>query len=429
MDPRNWPQYRGPGASGLSPSNRAAAVEFDLATGKNIAWKTDVPGLGLGSPVVWADRIFLTTGVGPKSQALKTGLYGDIGSASNYDSIKFQLLCLDRATGRILWTQTAHEGIPKTKRHTKASFANASVATNGKHVIANFGSEGLYCYDTGGKLLWNSDLGQLTSAYDRVPDAEWGFASSPVLYDGKILLQLDVSRASRIMAVDVASGKTLWSTERSDLPTWCTPTVVTPAQGQPFVVANGCNQIRAYDLVTGNQVFTLSGGGDIPVPTPIHAHGLIFVASAHGDAAPLLAIKETARGDISLKPKNAGSSEHIAWANHGVNVYLQTPIVVGDLLFGCTSSGLLQCWDAKTGVNHFKQRLDGTAFTASPVSDGHNLYLISEDGNVNVVSADSTFKSLAVISLNEQVLATPALSDGTLLIRTHAKLIAVMPGK
>ena len=218
----NWPQFRGTAAMGVSAGN--PPIEWNGENGKNVLWKTEIPGLGHSSPIIWGDRIFLTSAVSESGEAkLKTGLYGDIGSVNDEGVQKFNVYAVDRKTGKIVWERTAASGVPKIKRHPKSTHASPTPATDGQHLLVSFGSEGLFAYDLNGKLLWKKDLGVLDAGYYMVPDAQWGYASSPVIYDGVVLVQADVQKNSFIGAFDVATGKELWRTPRGDVPTFGSP--------------------------------------------------------------------------------------------------------------------------------------------------------------------------------------------------------------
>ena len=420
---QDWPQFRGAGALGVS--EKAAPTEFDVPPNKNVLWQTPVPGLGLSSPVLHSGKIFITTAVSERySQNLKTGLYGDIKPVDEPGPFQWKVLCLDQRTGKLLWDQTAHTGTPEVKRHPKSSHANPTCATDGKRLVAFFGSEGIFCYDLDGKLIWKKDFGLLDSGFFVAKDAQWGFASSPVLHDGKVIVQCDVQEGSFVACLDANDGKEIWRAARQDVPTWSTPAVVTH-EGRTQVVCNGFKEIAGYDFATGKQLWTMKGLGDIPTPTPIFAHGLIFITSAHGPGAPLYAVKPDATGDISLE-KDQKSNEFVAWSEPRGGNYMQTPIVVGDLLFACMDNGLLRCYDAKTGTMHYRERLGGaTGFTASPVAVGNKLYFTAEDGQVYVVEPGKQFKLIATNNLGAQSMATPAATDGVIYFRTRTHLIAV----
>jgi outer membrane protein assembly factor BamB len=420
-----WPQFRGPAASGVA-DGFATASEWDIDGGKGVKWKTPIPGLGLSSPVIWGDRVFVTTAVGEKGDAsLKVGLYGDIQPVNEDFPHKFQVVCLDKKSGKILWTQTAFEGVPKVKRHTKASHANASAATDGKRVVAFFGSEGLYCYDMDGKPLWKKDLGLLESAYYRVPTAQWGFASSPVIFEDRVIVQADVLSGSFVGAFGLDDGRELWRTERTDVPTWSTPTVV-HSGGRTQVLCNGYREMAGYDFATGKKLWAMAGGGDIPVPTPVVAGDLAYFASAHGNAAPIFAIRTDASGDLE-RPEPGKSSKHVAWHNGQVGVYMQTLLVNDGIVYGCRDGGILVAFDAKTGEQLYKERVGtgGAGFTASIVAADGKLYVTSEEGDVYIVKLGPKFERVGMSPLNEICMATPAISEGVLFFRTRGHVVAI----
>lgn len=424
---RDWPQFRGPSASGVADGT--TPTTWDAASGKNVKWKTPVPGLGLSSPVIFGDRLYVTTAVKEgEEQKLRVGLYGDIRPVEENDTMLFKVVCLDRNTGKRLWEQTAHKGVPKIKRHPKSSHANPSVAADARHVVAFFGSDGLYCYDHEGKLLWKKDLGVLDSGYFQVPAAQWGFASSPVIHDGKVIVQCDVQKDSFLAAYNASDGAEIWRTPRRDLPTWSTPTVYQPKDaGVTQVICNGFNEMAGYDFVTGKQIWRLRKGGDIPVPTPVvdHKNGLIFLTSAHGPQSPIFAVRTSARGDVTLA-EGKDASDAIAWSRKRGGNYMQTPVLYGDELYCCRDNGVLTCLDAKTGKEHYSQRLEGgVGFTASPVAADGKVYFTSEDGQVHVIKAGTRFESLAVNPLGEVSMSSPAISKGVLFFRTQSQVIAV----
>jgi outer membrane protein assembly factor BamB len=422
-----WPQYRGPDASGLD-GRTALPTTWDVTTGENVRWHTPIPGLAHSSPIAWGDLVFVATAVSGKEAELKVGLYGNIDSANESDVQEWRLLALDKSTGRIVWDTLAAKGVPKVKRHTKASHCNSTPAADSNHVVAIFGSEGLFCFDTNGRLLWKKDLGPMDSGYYRSPTAQWGFGSSPILHDGKVVVLCDVQKDSFVAAFDVTDGHELWRTPRKDVPTWGTPTLV-QSGGCTQIVANGWRETAGYDFATGKKLWTLDGGGDIPVPTPVFADGLIYLTSAHGNWRPMRAIRPDATGDIT--PEDPGrTNASIAWAQGRNGNYMQTPLVTGGLLFACNDSGILTCFDAKTGAVQFNERLSrrGQGFTASPVSDGRHLYFASETGNVFVVATEKKFAIKGVHQLPDTCMATPAIADDMLIFRTRGHLIALGEG-
>lgn len=419
----NWPQFRGPDNRGIA-DGEALPVQWNAPDGAGIAWKTPLPGLGLSAPAIWGDRIFVTTAVGSGDDSLKVGLYGNIASVEDEEVRKFQIVALDKGSGKIVWIRTAYEGVPRIKRHTKSSHANPSVATDGTHVVASFGSEGLYAYSMTGKRLWKRDLGLLDSGFFQVPDAQWGFGSSPIIHDGKVIVQADVQQGSFLAAYDVKTGKPIWKTERDDVPTWGTPTVHddgTRAQ----VLVNGYRHAGGYDLRSGKELWRMHTTGDIPTPTPYVAHDLIYLTNAHGGGTPVYAIRTTARGDITLADGET-SNEHVAWSDPRGGSYMPTTIVYGDELYVLRDNGVFTCRDARTGEEHYKQRLEvGDGFTASLVAGDGKVYVTAETGDVVVIKAGKTFERLAVNEMGEVCMSAPAISEGGLYLRTREHLVAI----
>jgi outer membrane protein assembly factor BamB len=363
--------------------------------------------------------------VRPGQAELKVGLYGDIASADDQAPHQWRLLALDRASGRVLWDKLGHQAVPRVQRHPKASHCNSTPATDGKRIVAIFGSEGLFCFEREGDLVWHRDLGPMNSAFFKAPSAQWGFASSPVIHRGKVVVQCDVLSNAFLAVFDLADGRELWRVPRQDVPTWSTPTV-TRVGWQTHILVNGWHHSGAYHFKTGQELWKLDGGGDIPVPTPIVAHGLVYLTSAHGKFRPMRAIRLKARGDITPTDM-AATNAAIAWVHPRQGNYMQTPIVVGNLLYACHDNGVLTCFEAKTGVIHFSERLGsgGEGFSASPVSDGRHLYFTSEVGNVYVVRAVDTFSVVATNSLGQTCMATPAIADGVLFARGRTHLVAI----
>lgn len=424
-DDAHWPSFRGRHAQGVA-EGYSTPSEWSVESSKNIRWKTAIPGLAHSSPIIWGDRLFVTTAVSDAGDAsLRVGLYGDIASVTEDVVHRWRVYGLDKNTGEILWEQTAHEGVPKVKRHTKSTHANSTPATDGEHVVAFFGSEGLYCYGVDGELLWKKDLGVLKSGFFQAPEAQWGFASSPIIHDGVVFIQSDVLENSFLAAFDISDGRELWRVARDDVPTWSTPTVYGEGRDAQLIV-NGLKHIGSYGVATGERRWWMTGGGDIPVPTPVVASSMVYVTNAHGPAAPIYAIRLNASGDISL-PEGASSSEHIAWSVGRGGGYMQTPLVYGDYLYNCRDNGALSCYRAVDGERLYQERIGGgsSGFSASPVAADGKLYYTSEVGEVYVIAAGPKFELLAVSSLDEVAMATPAISRGVLYFRTRSHVVAV----
>ena len=421
----DWPSFRGINGAGTA-EGFTTPTTWNVPEKKGVLWSVPVAGLGHSSPVIWGNRLCVTTAISGRTDAgLKPGLYGNIESVNDDTSHEWKLLCYDKKSGKTLLDKSILTGVPKVKRHTKSTHANSTVATDGSRLVVMLGSEGLYAFDMNGKELWKKDFGVLDSGYFMAPTAQWEFASSPVIYDDKLIIQADVQKGSFLAAFDVATGKELWRTPRSDVPTWSTPAIHVVA-GKPQIVVNGWKHTGGYDLLTGKEIWRLNGGGDIPVPVPVIGHNLVFITNAHGMLSPVYAIKETATGDISLQ---AGSTtnEHIAWSVPRDGAYLISPVLYKDLLYVTKSNGVVNTFDAKTGEKVYQQRLGNgtTAFTSSTIAGDDKIYFTSEDGDVHVVKAGRTFELLATNPLGGIAMATPAISEGVIYFRTAGHLIAI----
>jgi outer membrane protein assembly factor BamB len=279
-----------------------------------------------------------------------------------------------------------------------------------------------------GKKVWSKDFGRLDSGYYMVPAAQWGFASSPIIVGDKVIVECDVQKDSFLTCLSLPDGKEIWRTARDDVPTWSTPAYV-ESQGRRQIVCNGCRRMAGYDFETGKELWWLQGGGDIPVPTPIHADGLIYIANAHGYAAPIFAIRADASGEITLKPGEV-SGPSIPWAELKNGAYMQTPLVYRGQLYTCRDNGVLNVFDPATGKSIYRQRLGSgrTGFTASPVAADGKVYFTSEEGDVLVVAAGPEYKLLATNPLGETFMSTPAISEGILYFRTRGNLVAIGAG-
>ncbi len=420
----NWPSFRGLHARGISEGVETP-VNWNMKNGDNIQWKTPIPGLAHSSPIIWENRLFITTAVSEnKNPILDTELKGDIKPVEGETSHQWKVYCVEKKTGKILWEKTAHEGVPKIKRHPMATHANSTAATDGNYVVAFFGSEGLYCYDMDGKQIWNVDFGILDSAFFSVPTAQWGFASSPVIYNGVVVVQCDALNTAFIAALDIKTGKELWRTPREDYPTWSTPTIHVGGGGTQIIV-NGFKHIGGYDFQTGKEIWKIVGGGDIPIPTPVVADNLVYINGAHGRMSPIYAIKLDAQGDISLKDEST-SNDKIVWSVRRGGAYIQTPLIYENYLYNLNWNGSLSCFHAKTGERIYREQLGKmTSFAASPVASGGKLYFCSQEGDVYVVKAGPDFEVLATNSMDDENLATPAISEGILYFRTHHYLVAI----
>lgn len=422
---QNWPSFRGPNASGVAEGSNPP-VQWDATKSVNILWKVPIPGLAHSSPIVWNDRVFVTTAISsdPKS-VFRHGLYGDVTSAEDTTSHIWRVYCLEKSSGKVLWQRDAYQGVPKIKRHIKASHASSTPATDGRHVVAFFGSEGLYCYDVNGKLLWKKDLGVLDAGWFYDPDYQWGTASSPIIFKNLVIVQCDVQKDSFIAAFDIKTGREVWRTPRQEIPSWGTPTVY-EGKTRAELITNATKFVRGYDPLTGKELWKLSGNSEITAPTPFAAHGLIFVAAGYRPVQPIYAIRPGPVGDITLK-EGQTSNEHIAWSLRRGGPYMPTPIVSGDHLFTCANNGVLACYNAKTGEKIYQERIAGRggSFSASPVAAAGRIYLASEDGDVFVVKDGATYELLATNPMGEVCMATPAISGDQIFVRTQHHLFGI----
>jgi outer membrane protein assembly factor BamB len=427
-DPRpgvDWPAFRGINGAGVAEGT--TPTTWNVPEGEGVAWATPLDGLGHSSPVIWGHQLCVTTARSEKGDAsMKLGLYGDIRSVDDSTEHTWRLVCLDKRDGTLMFDRVLHKGVPAIKRHMKATHANSTLATDGTHIVAMLGSEGLFAYTMQGELKWRQDLGVLDSGYFMAPQAQWGFASSPVIHDGKVILQADVQKNSFLAAFDLVTGKELWRTPRADVPTWTTP-AIHRVGGRTQIIVNGWRHMGAYDFETGAEIWKLkSVGGDIPVPVPVIGDGLIYLTSAHGPGQPVFAIKETAKGDISLA-EGETSNEHISWSHAREGAYMISPVLYQGLLYVSKNNGVFSVFDAESGERLYQQRLgDGTTgFTSSLVAADGKIYFSSEDGDVFVVKAGRTFELLATNPLGAYSMATPAISEGRMYFRTGTGLVAI----
>ena len=421
----SWPSFRGPQAAGIAEQQNLPD-RWNGKTGENILWRTPIPGLAHSSPIVWGNYIFVTSAVSSEPNAsFRPGLYGDGDASKDRSRHRWIIYALDKRTGRILWERTAHQGEPLEKRHIKSTYANSTPATDGRIVVAWFGSQGIHAYDVNGRFLWKVDLGRLdVGAYD-IPTYEWGPASSPIIWNDLVIVQCDTQTDSFLLALDAATGKTVWKTDREEIPSWGTPTVVNTAAG-PELVTNASNFIRGYDPRTGKELWRLGRSSKITAPTPIFADGLFVVVSGRGPERPIFVVRPNSRGDLTL-PEGKMNSEAIVWSRTGRGSYMPTPLVYNGILYVLGNNGLFDAYDLKSGEEIYRQRLPlvGSGFSASPVAADGKIYLSNEDGEILVVAAGQKFTHVGTNSMGELLMATPALSDGVMYVRSSASLFAI----
>lgn len=416
---QDWPSFRGPNGSGVASAR--PPLTWNVASSANVAWRAALPGLGHSSPIVSGDRVYVTTAVSDvaasRSLTLGDSDRAGIGAAGDVVPHEWRVIALDRATGATVWSRTLHRGVPRVKRHVKASHASATPSTDGRVVVAMLGSEGLFAFDRDGRELWRRDLGALAVGLADDPSYEWGPASSPVIHGGTVLVQNDRYRDSFLVAFDLMTGRERWRSGREELPSWATPLVHTAA-GVTTIVTNSPRFIRGHDPATGRERWRLEDPqGEVKVSTPIAAGDLAIVTGGYPSAGrPIYAIRA-----------RDGS---IAWRLERGSPYTSTPLAHDGLLHVVTDNGILSAYRLADGQRVYQQRLasDAGGFSASPVAAGGRIYLASEDGKVYVVRAGPKYELLAVNDMNEALLATPALSGDLLLVRTSSRLYALRGG-
>jgi hypothetical protein len=418
--PDQWPQFRGPSA-GVAPDDVALPERWSATEG--VVWKLDVPGVGWSSPVVWDDHVFVTAVIssGP-AEPPKPGLYFGGERPASTAPHRWMVYDVDFATGKVRWSKEVRNGIPAGPKHLKNSYASETPVTDGERVYVYFGSIGLFAFDMKGALVWSKPLGPFKTRYG------WGTAASPVLHRDRIYIVNDNDDQSFLAAYDKRTGAEAWRVNRDEGTNWATP-FVWEHDGRAEIVTSGSGKVRSYDL-TGKLLWEFKGMSSISIPTPFERHGLLFISSGYvGDAQrPAYAIRPGASGDISLKPGET-SNQFIAWSAPTLAPYNPTPLVYGDYYYTLLDRGFFTCHDARTGKEIYgRQRIavDASGFTTSPWAYNGRIFAMSEDGDTYVIEAGPQFKVLGKNSLGEMTLATPAVSRGSLIIRTSSKLYRFM---
>jgi outer membrane protein assembly factor BamB len=416
----SWPQFRGPNASGI-------AKEPDLpdtwSTTKNILWKTPVPGSGWSSPIISRGKVFVTAVVSKgKTEKAKKGLYfGGERFKPVADLHHWIVYCLDLKTGKMTWKTTAHTGKPAFSKHIKNTYASETAVTDGQRVYAYFGNVGVFCYDFGGKLIWSRTCEPVKTK------ASWGTAASPVLHEGRLYIVNDNEDQSYLLALDARTGKQVWRVDRDERSNWSTPLIWTNSL-RSEIVTPGTGKVRSYDL-NGKLLWELAGMSKITIPTPQAKSGLLYVSSGFvlDSTRPIYAIRPGASGDISLE-KDQTSNAHIAWCDWKAAPYNPSPLVYGDYIYVLHDRGFFACYDAKTGRPAYKKRRirrGAGAFTASPFAYDGKVFCLSEDGDTFVIKAGPEYKLLHTNSLDEMCMATPAIVNGSLIIRSASHLYRI----
>jgi outer membrane protein assembly factor BamB len=417
----NWPQFRGPNASGVSTNIN---LPDKWSATENVAWKTDLPGRSWSSPIVWGDRVFLTAAVNSSESELpKKGLYfGGNRPEPPQSEHQWKVLCLDLATGKVQWEKTVHRGAPPTPIHVKNSYGAETPVTDGERVYALFGNIGVFTFTVEGGEVWSKRLEPRKTRFG------WGTAASPVLHGERLFVVNDNSEQAELFALEAKTGKELWRVDRDEKSNWATPFIWNSGQRTELVTA-GSRAVRSYDL-EGKLLWSFRGMSSIAIPTPFAGDGLLFISSGYvGDKLrPLYAIRPGASGDITLKPGET-NNQFIAWSNPVGGPYNPSPLFYEGHVYVLYDRGLVSCYDAKTGqMLYDRERLpDGLAFTSSPWGAGGRVFCLNEDGVCYVLRAGDKFELLHTNKLadGDMCMATPALAGDRLLIRTAARLYCI----
>jgi outer membrane protein assembly factor BamB len=411
----NWPQFRGAHSDGLADG---ASLPDTWSTTENVVWKADVPGWGWSSPVIWGDKIFVTSAVSERErEKLVVGGYPG-GHVKPTDVHRWMTYCLDFDTGKIVWEREAYQGVPPEERHPKNSYANATPITDGEHVFAYMENIGLFCYDLGGDKLWEQRWGSFPMR------GGWGPGASPVLHQDRIYLVNDNERMSFMVALDKNSGREIWRVDRQEQSNWSTP-YIWEHEGRTEIVTIGTAKVRSYDL-DGKVLWELSGTSGLVSLMPLARHGLLYVGAGY-HYGPLYAIRPGAAGDISLAAGET-SNASIAWSQPRSSSIHPCYLISDDRLYVLFDAGLVICLNAKTGETIFpRQRLNtgGGRFYASPWAYNGKVFLLNEDGTTWVIEDGPEFKVIRKNALDDYAWATPAIARGSLFIRTYSGLYRI----
>ena len=417
---QNWPSFRGPFARGVA-DQQDLPTDWDVKTGRNIRWKADIPGQGHSSPVVWGERVFVTSVIRENPPPVALGDTGGIALADDKASHTWRVTCLNSKDGRVLWSKDVMSAVPRATRHVKASQANSTPVTDGRVVVAILGSEGMVAFDWDGTLKWRADLGVLNPGLYGDPTSEWGHGSSPIIFEDLVIVQADRHKDSYLAAFDLASGKRKWNVPRVERPVWSTPTLHTTGDRTDLIVVGG-EYVRGYDPRTGQELWKFKDEAEVKTPTPFVADDLIVLSGGYR-GRPIYALKTGARGDISV-PETAKSGAFLAWRSEAGGPYTTTPLAYEGILYAIRDEGILGTYDLKTGATIYRERTNAT-HSASPIGSDGKVYAAAEDGEVIVLKAGRSFEVLARNDMGEVLMATPAISSNTLFIRTAGHLYAV----
>jgi outer membrane protein assembly factor BamB len=403
----NWPQFRGPLATGQAPGGNPPITFSDS---ENVRWKIAIPGEGSSTPIVWGDRVFLLTAIKtdrktdavPEPDKQPKRQFGIVFPNHYY---QFTVLCLDRKSGKTLWQKVATEVVPHEGHHPDNDFASSTPVTDGKHLWVNFGSRGVYCYDLEGNLRWQKDFGRLQTRLS------FGEGSSPALADGVLVTTWDHDGPSFIVAQDASTGEVLWRKERDEVSAWATPLVVCRG-AKAQVVTNAAKRVRSYDLKTGELLWECGGQAANVTPSPVALDNLVFCMSGYRGSA-LFALPLDQSGDLT-------DGDKIAWKLDRGTPYIPSPLLYeGRLYFTQSNNGILSSVDAATGKIHIDRvRLPGISnIYASPVAAAGRIYFTGRDGTTVVIRAGDQLEVLATNRIDDPMDASAAIVGKELFLR------------
>jgi outer membrane protein assembly factor BamB len=400
----NWPQWRGPDANGTAPG---ANPPLTWSETENVKWKVSIPGFGTSTPIVWEDNVFILTAI-PAEE----------GAKPNKGLHQFAVLCLNRQDGNVRWQKTAREEAPHEGHHVDHGYASASPITDGKLLIAYFGSRGLHCYDFDGNLKWSKELGRMRTRNS------FGEGASPALHGDIVVVNWDdENEEDFVAAFNKNTGERLWRTPRNEPTGWSTPLIV-EHKGKHQVVVNATRNVRGYDLQSGKEVWSCGGQTANSIPSPVADKDTVYVTSGfRGSALYAIALGHTGELD---------GTDAIRWSRAKNTPYVPSPLLVDRLLYTITmNSGTLSCFDAKTGEPHFEgQRLEGVSGVyASPVSAQDRVYVLGRDGSCVVLKKGPTFEVIGRNKVQDRTDASLALVDGEVFIRGHRNLYCISEKK
>ena len=411
----NWPQFLGPDGNNIS-------MEVDLpvewGNDKNILWKYKIPGKGWSSPVVWGEKVFLTTAYKAKEEiqnndsSLTTPETDDRRIRPEED-YRFEVYCLNKNSGEVIWNETAYLGKPGIVTHRDNTYASETPVTDGKNLYVYFGMRGLFCYDLDGNKVWEKNIGIYPM------QANWGTSSSPVLYKDLLILQFDNEENSQILALDKTTGEEKWRAKRDEISTWSTPYIW--KNNMRVELVTGGKKTRSYDPDTGELLWEIDMRGGRDITSPVGDNDMIYVCNEErrDGGGTLFAIKAGASGDISLAPEES-SNEWVAWTQPKSRIAMATPVLYKGYLYGLArNGGTINCFDASTGEYAYKrERLKGAkSFWASPFAYNDMIFCMEESGATHVLQAGPEFKVLATNTLDDKFWSSTAISDGILIFR------------